>query len=171
MAEIGDLFGLKGASEVEDAGESEETAAKKEVVEIDGTPPHLVEAFCASISRLALGRRLYSPDNKLLRMMEERVDDAWKLVAARNEPIAIDVNDGNLAYHDHVVFQQDDRDTIAHKLYRDSVRRVFFSPKADVDEIARFLTVFDDSETLWQHEADCANGASVRYHAGLPIAR
>lgn len=164
MADVGNLFGLQQKSGDEDAGEGGQDAAEKLKQmkaegrrEIDGTPPHLVEAMMTSISRLALGRKLYTSENKLLGMMEERVEESWRLVAARDEPIAIDITPDSLMYHDHVVFSQPDRDTIAHRLHRDSVRRLVFSPKCNMEEILRFLTVFDDSEALWQHEADCAD--------------
>ena len=163
MADVGNLFGLqKKGAEIEEQGPQDAAERLKAMKaagskEIDGTPPHLVEALCTSVSRLALGRRLYSAENKLLGLMGQRVEESWKLVAARGEPIAVDVTHDSLLYHDHVVFSQPDRDTIAHKLYRDSVRRIVFLPRCDMDEILRFLTIFDDSAALWQHEADCAD--------------
>ncbi len=164
MADVGNLFGLQKKSsgdeedlEPQDAAERLRKMKAQGSKEIDGTPPHLVEAMCTSISRLALGRRLYSSENKLLGMMEDRVEESWRLVAARGEAIGVDITPDSLMYHDHVVFSQPDRDTIAHQLYRDSVRRLVFSPKCDMPEILRFLSIFDVSDGLWQHEADCAD--------------
>jgi hypothetical protein len=164
MADVSNLFGLQ-----EDAEEVDEDRPKEDVAtrlarmkaegrkDISGAPPHLMESLCTTLSRLALGRRLYSPENKLLGMMEERVEEAWKLVSARNEIVAVDIGEDCLMYQDHVVFQQPDRDTIAHRLYRDSVRRLIFSPECTMEELMLFLTIFDDSDVLWQQEADCAD--------------
>lgn len=120
-------------------------------------PPHLIEAFCKTMSRLEQGKRLYAPENRLLQLMIERLEDAWRLLQARGKPFHLDILPEGIKYHKLLVFKQSERNAFSDKLYQDGLRRVSFSPRADILDILEFLSVFDPNDARWQHEADCAD--------------
>jgi translation initiation factor IF-2 len=166
--------------QADDAGDPkgerpEDKAAKKDaqpkvVKEID-PPPHLVEALCKCMSRLSLGRRLYAPENKLLQMMYDRLEEAWRLIKVRDKQIRLELTTEGIKYHDLVVFYQPERNNFSDLLYRDGVRALMIQPRAETQEIVDFLSVFDESSDRWQHEADCADKLwildlrSIKYEA------
>ncbi len=154
-SDMEDLFGL-GRREVDTQEDSGPKKEKEEEKTIEGPAPHLVEAFCAALSRLELGRRLYSPDNKLLILMKERVDDSWRLISVRGEGIHLDLTENAMTYHDIEVFKQEGRDTIASRLFQDGIRRLSFLGTMAADEASTFLSIFDKGQE-WQHEADLAD--------------
>lgn len=152
--------------QADDAGDPkgerpEDKAAKKDaqpkVVKEMDPPPHLVEALCKCMSRLSLGRRLYAPENKLLQMMYDRLEEAWRLIKVRDKQIRLELTTEGIKYHDLVVFYQPERNNFSDLLYRDGVRALMIQPRAETQEIVDFLSVFDESSDRWQHEADCAD--------------
>ncbi|MBH23081.1 MAG: hypothetical protein CMH57_01210 [Myxococcales bacterium] len=121
---------------------------------LEGIPRHLVEAFCMNLSRVSLGQRLYSTDNDLVQQMWDRLLEAWRLIQARDEEITLRVTPTSLEYYESVVFQQDGRDNIAVRLYRDGIRSLVFKPTLSREELERFLKIFDPNDTEWQRDAD-----------------
>ncbi len=156
MSDMDDLFQL-GTNSGDDAAkaQSQVVAQPEEEKKIVGAAPHLVEAFCAALSRLALGQRLYDADNKLVGMMNQRVVDAWSLINAKGHGVTLDVKDNALIYQDIPVFQHNERGTIATQLYNDGVRKLIFNNNLDVTEVMRFLSIFNKAN--WQGETDCAD--------------
>lgn len=168
-SEMDDLFQLGAEAEQKQVEEQQRTYLPEEEKTIDGAPPHLVEAFCASLSRLALGQRLYSADNKLVGLMRQRVFDSWSMCSAHGKGVGLDLNESAMLYHDIEVFNQTERDTIAKRLFDDGIRRLVFNASLDVEELTSFLTIFDKGR--WQRETDCADRIwildlkGIRYHA------
>lgn len=168
-SEMDDLFQLGAEAEQKQVEEQQRAYLPEEEKTIDGAPPHLVEAFCASLSRLALGQRLYAADNKLVGLMRQRVFDAWSMCCAHGKGVGLDLNGSAMLYHDIEVFNQAERDTIASRLFDDGIRRLVFNASLDVEELTSFLTIFDKGR--WQRETDCADRIwildlkGIRYHA------
>ncbi len=89
--------------------------------------------------------------------MRDHLEESWRLVSARGNNLVLIVSEKGLLYGGKVVFHQSDRESIAELLFRDGVRSLTFAARASVDEILTFLTIFDDTNLGWQHEADCVD--------------
>ncbi len=132
------------------------TRKKASNVELE-PPPHLVESLCKCMSRLAAGRRLYAPDNKLLVQMSDRLEEAWRLLKVRGKNVPLNVTIEGLKYHDIVVFHEEDREAFSTRLFKDGLRRLVFLPDATTQDLVDFLSIFDLDLEQWGEEADCAD--------------
>ncbi len=120
-------------------------------------PPHLVESFCVNLSRLSQGLRLYQRDNDLLRQMWERLEETWRLVRERTDKLSLKVTPESLVYGGKDVFKQEGRENMAVRLYRDGVRGLTFAADVPREELAGFLSIFEQNAERWQNEADCVD--------------
>lgn len=120
-------------------------------------PPEveLIDDLCRALSRLALGKKLYTGENKLLVMMRKRLGDLWGQIVENGLPFKLDIQDGSLLYRGVEIFSADDPNQFSLVLYQDGIRELTFHPSAPLETLLAFLDIFNDNHELWSPETSC----------------
>ena len=112
-------------------------------VAIGGTPAgRAANAALRCFSKAARAFTLYDPQNEAVRRFLAEYRDALKEFLARHGALDLEVRPSELAMKGEVVHAEKDREkSLAHRLYRDGIRRLTISPDASWEEQLKLLEV------------------------------